>query len=52
MKRIFITGASSGIGLTITARKNGHNAFDKRGGIASEEAENAAPVMIARCAWP
>jgi NADP-dependent 3-hydroxy acid dehydrogenase YdfG len=52
MRRIFIAGASSGIGLAIAAHKNGHNAFDKRGGIALEEAESAAPVMIARSASP
>jgi NAD(P)-dependent dehydrogenase (short-subunit alcohol dehydrogenase family) len=52
MKRIFITGASSGIGLAIAAHKNGHTAPDKRGGIALEEAGNAEPVMIARSASP
>jgi hypothetical protein len=52
MKRIFITGASSGSSLAIAAHKNGHNAPDKRGGIALEDAGNAALVMIARCAWP
>jgi hypothetical protein len=51
MKRIFITGASSGVGLAIAAHKNGH-APDRRGGIALEEAGNAARVMIARSASP
>jgi hypothetical protein len=37
--------ASSGIGLAIAAHKNGHNAPDKRGGIALEEAGNTAFVM-------
>jgi len=44
MKRIFITSASSGIGHTVFAHKNGHNVPDERGGIASEKAGNAASM--------
>jgi len=38
--------------LAIAAHKNGHNAPDKRGGIALEEAGNAERVMIARSGSP
>jgi hypothetical protein len=45
MRRIFITGGSSGIALLLPLTKIVTMPPDKRGGIALEETGNAAPVM-------
>jgi hypothetical protein len=52
MRRTFVTGASSGIGLAIAAHKNGDNAPEKRGGIVLGETGKATRVMIVQSASP